>query len=102
MAGARVVAWDSRSSLVGLNALTPLLYLPAWPVAVAAGLTRRWAQLATALVVVVAHVAFMAPELSAREALPAIAAGALRLRVDRKSTRLNSSHLKLSRMPSSA
>lgn len=81
MAGARVVAWDSRSVLVGLNALTPFLYLPAWPVAVAAGVTRRWAQLATALVVVVAHVAFLAPELSAREPLPAIARAALHFRV---------------------
>jgi len=76
-----VAAWDSRSSLVGLNALTPLLYLPAWPVAVAAGLGRRWALFGTALVTVVAHVAFIAPELSAREPVPAVPAGALHLRL---------------------
>jgi len=27
VSGARFVAWDSRSTLVGLNALTPLLFL---------------------------------------------------------------------------
>jgi endonuclease/exonuclease/phosphatase (EEP) superfamily protein YafD len=78
---ARVVAWDARSTLVGLNALTPFLYLPAWPVAVGAGLGRRWPLLAAALVVVVAHLAFVAPELAAREALPAAAASAPTMRL---------------------
>jgi endonuclease/exonuclease/phosphatase (EEP) superfamily protein YafD len=73
VATARVVAWDAHSVLVALNALTPFLYLPAWPVAVAAGLARRWAMFATALVVVAAHVAFVAPELAARTPLPAVA-----------------------------
>ena len=81
VAGARIVAWDSRSILVGLNALTPLLFLPAWPVAVAAGLTRRWALVATASVAVVAQVSFVAPELLAREPAPPIGPGALRFRL---------------------
>ena len=42
---------------------------------------------------------FVGPQLSRRQFVRAIASGALS---DRKSTRLNSSHLKLSRMPSSA
>lgn len=67
VAGARVVAWDSRTALVGLNALTPLLFLPAWPVALAAGFTRRWALAGTALLLVAAHVAFVVPELVARQ-----------------------------------
>ena len=75
------MAWDSRSILVGLNALTPLLFLPAWVVAAAAALARRWALLATAMAVVVAHVAFLAPEVKARTPLPAIPPGALRFRV---------------------
>jgi endonuclease/exonuclease/phosphatase (EEP) superfamily protein YafD len=78
---ARVVAWDERSTLVGLNALTPFLYLPAWPVAVGAGLGRRWPLLAVALVVLVAHVAFVAPELAARDALPSGAASAPTMRL---------------------
>jgi endonuclease/exonuclease/phosphatase (EEP) superfamily protein YafD len=72
VAAARVVAWDSHSTLVALNALTPFLFLPAWPVAVVAGLSRRWALLGIAVVVVIAHAAFMAPELAAREPLPAV------------------------------
>ena len=73
VAGARVVAWDAHAVLVALNALTPFLFLPAWPVAIAAGLTRRWALFAAAMVVVAAHVAFLAPELAARTPVPAIA-----------------------------
>src|SRR5436305_10148989 len=78
---ARVVAWDERSTLVGLNALIPFLYLPAWPVAVGAGLGRRWPLLAVALVVLVAHVAFVAPELAARDPLPAAAVSAPTMRL---------------------
>ena len=80
VAGARVVAWDSRFVLIGLNAFTPLLFLPAWPVAVLAGVARRWTLAGAAFVVVAAHVAFVAPELLAREPQPAIPEGALRFR----------------------
>lgn len=79
--GARIAAWDSRSSLVGLNAITPLLFLPAWPVAVAAGLIRRWALLAATALVLLAHVTLVAPELAARAPLPAIPPGALQFRL---------------------
>lgn len=78
---ARVAAWDARSVLVAANALTPFLFLPAWPVAVAAGLARRWALFAVALVVAVAHVAFVAPELAARSAVPAAAPGVRAVRL---------------------
>ena len=76
-----MVAWDARSVLVALNALTPFLFLPAWPVAVAAGLARRWALFATALAVVLAHVALVAPELAARSPLPAAVAGVRAVRL---------------------
>lgn len=78
---ARFVAWDAHSALVALNAVTPFLFLPAWPVAVAAGLARRWALFATALVVALAHVAFVAPELAARSPLPAAAPGVRAVRL---------------------
>ncbi len=69
---ARVVAWDSRSVLVGLNAVTPLLFLPAWAVALVAGLLRRWALLAAATVLVAAHLTWALPELlSAQDVAPA-------------------------------
>jgi endonuclease/exonuclease/phosphatase (EEP) superfamily protein YafD len=76
-----VTAWDSRSVLVALNALTPLLYVPAWAVAVAAGATRNGVLLAAALVVVAAHVAFVAPEVVAHEPLPALTPTTPRLRL---------------------
>ncbi len=78
---ARVVAWDARSALVAVNALAPFVFLPVWPVAVAAGLTQRWALFATALAVVVAHVAFVAPELAARSRLPAAVPGGRAVRL---------------------
>jgi endonuclease/exonuclease/phosphatase (EEP) superfamily protein YafD len=81
VAVARVVAWDGRSLLVAVNALTPFLFLPAWPVAVGAGLGRRWPLFATAVVVALAHVAFVAPELAARSPLPAAAPGVRAIRL---------------------
>lgn len=81
VAGARVVAWDARTVLVGLNAVTPLLFLPAWVVAVGAGVTRRWALLGAATVLSIAHVAFLAPKLAAREPLPHLPPDAFHVRV---------------------
>lgn len=67
---ARWVAWDSHASLVALNALTPVLFLPAWPVAFLAALRRRWALFGTAGAAVGLHVMFVAPEILAAEAVP--------------------------------
>ena len=78
---ARVVAWDAHSVLVALNALTPFLFLPAWPVAVGAGLGRRWALCGTALAVAVTHVLFLAPELAARTPVPAAVPGVRAVRL---------------------
>ncbi len=52
--------------------MTPVIFLPAWPVSVLAGVTRRWALLGGSAVAALAHVAFVLPELVAREALPAL------------------------------
>ena len=81
VAAARVAAWDARAVLVGLNAVTPVLFLPAWVVAAAAGVTRRWALLGGAGAVAVAHVAFLAPELAARVPLPDLPPDAFHLRL---------------------
>ncbi len=78
---ARLVAWDARTSLVELNALTPVLFLPAWPVAVLAGALRRWALVAASAVVVVAHIGLALPEVRAGEAIPAAARSAPHFRV---------------------
>ena len=76
VATARVVAWDSRSVLVGLNAVTPLLFLPAWAVAVVAAVSRRWTLLGAAGLLVAAHLSFALPEVLAAEAVPASARSA--------------------------
>ena len=38
----RLVAWDSIEPLIVLDALTLVVYLPAWVVAIAALIARRW------------------------------------------------------------
>jgi len=67
----RIVAWDSIEPLIVLNALTLIVYLPAWVVAVGALIWRRWWLGAAAGVIVVAQLAFVAPELLAAAPVPA-------------------------------
>ena len=81
LALARLFAWDSRGSLVILNAFTPFIYLPAWFVAVAAGAARKWLLLGAAVLIAVAHVCFALPELAAAEDVPAAARTAPTFRV---------------------
>ena len=66
----RLVAWDSLEPLVVLDALTLVVYLPAWAVAAGALIARRWWLAGAAGVVVVAQVAFVVPELSAAAPVP--------------------------------
>ena len=66
----RLVGWDSLQPLIVLNALTPVVYLPAWAVAAAALVARRWWLAVAAAVVVAAQVAFVVPELSAAAPAP--------------------------------
>jgi endonuclease/exonuclease/phosphatase (EEP) superfamily protein YafD len=67
----RIVAWDSVEPLIVLNALTLLVYLPAWVVAAVALIARRWWLAAAAAVIVAAQLVFVVPELSAAAAVPA-------------------------------
>jgi endonuclease/exonuclease/phosphatase (EEP) superfamily protein YafD len=76
LAFCRIFAWDSIALLAILNAVTIILYLPAWPIAVAAVWGRRPVLAAVAFVVVVAQVFFLAPELAASESPPSWTAGA--------------------------
>jgi endonuclease/exonuclease/phosphatase (EEP) superfamily protein YafD len=66
----RLVAWDSLEPLIVLNALTPIVYLPAWGVIVGALVARRWWLAAAAVVIVAAQLAFVLPELSAATPVP--------------------------------
>jgi endonuclease/exonuclease/phosphatase (EEP) superfamily protein YafD len=67
----RIVAWDSLEPLIVLNALTLIVYLPAWCVAAGALIARRWWLAAAAAVIVAAQVAFVVPEFSAAAPVPA-------------------------------
>jgi endonuclease/exonuclease/phosphatase (EEP) superfamily protein YafD len=77
----RLVAWDSFEPLIVLNALTQIVYLPAWIVAAGALIMRRWWLAVAAVVIVVAQLAFVAPELLATAPVPAWARHAPVVRV---------------------
>lgn len=77
----RLVAWDTWEPLAVLNALTIILYLPAWVIAIGAVLGRRWWLTAIACLPVVAQVVFLAPEYTASTPLPAWAARAEAVRL---------------------
>ncbi len=70
----RLVAWDSAEPLIVLDDLTLVIYLPAWVAAAGALIARRWWLAGAAGVMVVAQVAFAAPELLASAPVPAWAA----------------------------
>ena len=77
----RLVAWDSAEPLIVLDALTPIVYLPAWGVAAGALIARRWWLAVAAAVIVTAQLAFVMPELSAAAPVPAWARHAPSVRV---------------------
>jgi endonuclease/exonuclease/phosphatase (EEP) superfamily protein YafD len=77
----RIFAWDSVEPLAIINALTAVIYLPAWVVVPVALIGRRYALGGLALLVVVAQIVFLLPELTATEGLPrwAVTAPSIRL-----------------------
>jgi endonuclease/exonuclease/phosphatase (EEP) superfamily protein YafD len=77
----RLVAWDSIEPLIVLDALTLIVYLPAWVVAVGALIARRWRLGAAAAVIVAAQLTFVAPEQLAAAPVPAWARHAPVVRV---------------------
>ena len=77
----RLVAWDSLEPLIVLDALTLIVYLPAWVVAVVALIARRWWLAGAAVVIVAAQLAFVMPELLAAAPVPAWAQHAPTVRV---------------------
>jgi endonuclease/exonuclease/phosphatase (EEP) superfamily protein YafD len=77
----RLVAWDSVEPLIVLDALNPIVYLPAWIVTAGALITRRWWLAAAAAVIIAAQLVFAWPELSAAAPVPAWAGHAPVVRV---------------------
>jgi endonuclease/exonuclease/phosphatase (EEP) superfamily protein YafD len=77
----RLVAWDDFQPLAVLDAFTAFIYLPAWIVLIVAAVGRRFLLAGLALLVVVAQVVFVLPELMASEPVPGWTAAAPTLRV---------------------
>jgi len=77
----RLVAWDSLEPLIVLDALAPIVYLPAWVVAAGALIMRRWWLAGAAVLIVAAQLAFVLPELLASAPVPAWARQAPVVRV---------------------
>jgi endonuclease/exonuclease/phosphatase (EEP) superfamily protein YafD len=77
----RLVSWDSLEPFIVLDALTLLVYLPAWVVGIAAAIGRRWWLALSALVIVVVQVVFLAPEFLAATPVPSWARQATTLKV---------------------
>ena len=81
VAAVRIVAWDSYDLFAILNSVTAFVYLPAWIVALVAVVGKRYVLAAAALVIVVAQIVFMLPELTAAEPLPGWVATAPKVRL---------------------
>jgi len=79
--GMRLVAWDDLQPFAVLNAFTAFIYLPAWIVLVVAIVARSYLLAGLALVVVVAQIGFVLPELTAAEPVPTWATTAPTIRL---------------------
>jgi endonuclease/exonuclease/phosphatase (EEP) superfamily protein YafD len=77
----RIFAWDDVEIFAVLNTVSAFVYLPAWVVAVVAGIGRRYSLAGGALLIVVAQLFFVLPELTAAQPAPRWAANAPKLRI---------------------
>ena len=77
----RIFAWDDDVFLAVLNTISLFVYLPAWIVAIGAGIGRRYVLAGAALLVMVAQLFFVLPEFTAAQPAPAWAATAPSIRL---------------------
>lgn len=66
----RLVAWDELEVFAVANTVTAFIYLPAWFIAPLALIGQQRALATAAILVVIAQLFFLAPELRAKEPLP--------------------------------
>jgi endonuclease/exonuclease/phosphatase (EEP) superfamily protein YafD len=78
---ARMVAWDKWEIFAILDALTLILFLPAWPIALVALWRRHWVLAGASVLMAGAQVVLVAPELSATSPLPRTLRGASTFRI---------------------
>lgn len=74
--GFRLLAWDEFEPFAVLNTVTAFVYLPAWIVLIVAAVGRRPILAGAALLIVVAQIGLLLPELTAAEPVPAWTANA--------------------------
>jgi endonuclease/exonuclease/phosphatase (EEP) superfamily protein YafD len=77
----RIVAWDALEVFAVINTVSIFVYLPAWVVAIVAGIGRRFVLAAAALLIVVAQLFFVLPEFTAAQPAPRWAATAPSVRL---------------------
>ncbi len=77
----RIFAWDDVEVFAVLNSVAAFVYLPAWVVAIVAGLGRRFILAEAALLIVVAQLFFVLPEFTAAQSVPHWAASAPTIRL---------------------
>ncbi len=77
----RIFAWDDIEVFAVLNTVAAFVYLPAWVVAIVAGLGRRFILAGAALLIVVAQLFFVLPEFMATQSVPRWAATAPTIRL---------------------
>jgi endonuclease/exonuclease/phosphatase (EEP) superfamily protein YafD len=77
----RIFAWDDVEIFAVLNAVSAFIYLPAWIVAIAAGIGRRYTLAGGALLIVAAQLFFVLPELTASQPVPGWAEHAPKVRI---------------------
>jgi endonuclease/exonuclease/phosphatase (EEP) superfamily protein YafD len=77
----RIFAWDDVEVFAVLNTVAAFVYLPAWVVAIVAGLGRRFILAGAALLLVVAQLFFVLPEFTAAQPVPRWAATAPTIRL---------------------
>ena len=75
----RLVAWDDYEPFAVLNTVTAFVFLPTWIVLVVAGVGRRFVLAGAALLIGVAQVIFLLPELTAAEPVPTWASRSLHI-----------------------
>ncbi len=67
----RILFWDQFEPFAILNCVTEFVYLPAWIVLILAAVSHRPFLALSALVIVAAQIAFLLPELTAAQPVPA-------------------------------
>jgi endonuclease/exonuclease/phosphatase (EEP) superfamily protein YafD len=77
----RIFAWDDLVFFALVNTVSLFVYLPAWIVAIAAGIGRRYVLAGAALLIVVAQLFFVLPEFTAAQPAPSWSASAPSVRL---------------------